>query len=61
MSILKKAFIFYCLLGFAYLSIQCKGNKKEDKILDSKIETKKSVMISKEAFGITDDNINVEQ
>lgn len=61
MGILKKAFIFYCLLGFAYLSIQCKGDKKEDKILDSKIEIKKSVMISKEAFGITDDSINVEQ
>ncbi|MFD0836712.1 aldose epimerase family protein [Mariniflexile aquimaris] len=61
MNILKKAFIFYCLFGAAYLSIQCKGDKKEDKMLDTKTETKSSVMISKEDFGLTSDNTKVDK
>ncbi len=61
MNILKKAFIFYCLFGAAYLSIQCKVDKKEDKMLDTKIETKSSVMISKEDFGLTSDNTKVDK
>lgn len=61
MNILKKAFIFYCLFGTAYLSIQCKGDKKEDKMLDTKTETKSSVMISKEDFGLTSDNTKVDK
>lgn len=61
MNILKKVFKFYCLLGFAYLSIQCKGDKKEVKMIETKSETKNNVTISKEVFGITDDSESINQ
>ena len=61
MRILKKAFTFCCLLGLASINIQCKGEKKGEKIHDAMTEIKSSVTITKESFGITEDSITVER
>ncbi len=60
MSVLKRSFYFMALLSFAYFNFQCKGNKKMDNSSKEITEVKSLVTISKEAFGVTADSINVD-
>ncbi len=60
MSVLKRSFYFMALLSFAYFNFQCKGDKKMDNSSKEITEAKSLVTISKEAFGVTADSINVD-
>lgn len=60
MRVFKKVFTFFCLISFAYMSIQCKGDKKKENS-DMITERKDPVTISKEAFGMTPDSVEVEK
>lgn len=59
MNILKRIFPFFVLIWAAYLSLQCKEQKKEgsDEIVS---EIENSITIMKKAYGITSDGVNVD-
>ena len=61
MSVLKKTFAFLCLICFAYLSVQCKGDKKNENVSDMTTEKLNPVTISEEAFGIMNDSVKINR
>lgn len=60
MSVLKRTLAVLSLISFAYLSVQCKGEKKKDNASEIATEKLNPVTISKTAFGITTDSIQVD-
>lgn len=59
MNILKRTFHFLAIISVAYLSVQCKEQKKEvSNETDAKM--KNLVTISKQVYGVTTDSINVD-
>jgi len=61
MSALKKSFAFLCLISFAYLSVQCKRDKKNENVSDMTTEKLNPVTISEEAFGIMNDSVKINR
>ncbi|SNR70212.1 aldose epimerase family protein [Lutibacter flavus] len=59
MNVLKRSLAVLSLISFAYISVQCKENKK-DKSNEMVSEIKNPITIAKEAYGVTSDSINVE-
>lgn len=60
MNVLKRSFYFMLLLSFAYFNVQCKDDKKMENSSEKITEVKNLVTISKQAFGVTADSINVD-
>lgn len=60
MNVLKRSFYCMTLLSFAYFNIQCKGEKKRDNTSEEMPQSKKMVTISKAAFGVTADSVQVD-
>lgn len=60
MNVLKRSFYCMTLLSFAYFNIQCKGEKKGDNTSEEMPQSKKMVTISKAAFGVTADSVQVD-
>ena len=59
MNIIKRTLHFLAIISVAYISVQCKEQKKEASN-ETETEMKNPVTISKQVYGVTADSINVE-
>ncbi len=61
MNKFKKGIYAFSLMGIAFLSVQCKSDKKKDTEATPQNKTVNMVTISKEAYGVTSDSIAVDK